>query len=138
MLLFIGERAASFSYSSGHGILISNVSLFIVDQYSQVERICHNTAKMKTQFSTPVLLLASVLPLCSAWGSLGHNTVAYVATNFGMSSYPLLGLFFDEMSVVTKQTKTYFQKLLNDTSADYLASVATWVELPGFRMRANH
>jgi len=56
-------------------------------------------------------LLASGLPSTLAWGALGHETVAYVATNFVASS-----------------TKSYFQSLLGDTSTDYLASVATWAD----------
>ncbi|KAK6582790.1 hypothetical protein PZA11_005198 [Diplocarpon coronariae] len=66
---------------------------------------------MKAQFSAAALLVASILPLCSAWGSLGHTTVAYVATNF-----------------VTDATKTYFQNVLNDTKENYLAGVATWAD----------
>lgn len=46
-----------------------------------------------------------------AWGAFGHETVAYVATNF-----------------VSASTKTYFQTLLGDTSADYLATVSTWAD----------
>lgn len=38
---------------------------------------------MKFELATPVLVLASALPLASAWGTLGHETVAYIATNFG-------------------------------------------------------
>jgi hypothetical protein len=38
---------------------------------------------MKIQFSASVLLVTS-LPLSSAWGNMGHETVAYVATNFGI------------------------------------------------------
>ncbi|EKD13950.1 hypothetical protein MBM_08151 [Drepanopeziza brunnea f. sp. 'multigermtubi' MB_m1] len=61
--------------------------------------------------STSVLLLASTAPFGSAWGTLGHDTIAYVATNF-----------------VSSATKTHFQTLLGDTSANYLASVATWAD----------
>lgn len=46
-----------------------------------------------------------------AWGAMGHETVAYIATNF-----------------VAASTKTYFQSLLGDTSTDYLASVASWAD----------
>lgn len=46
-----------------------------------------------------------------AWGAFGHETVAYVASNF-----------------VSASTKTYFQTLLGDTSADYLATVSTWAD----------
>ncbi|PBP16663.1 hypothetical protein BUE80_DR012526 [Diplocarpon rosae] len=63
------------------------------------------------QLSALVLLVASVLPFCSAWGYLGHTTIAYVATNF-----------------VTDPTKTYFQNVLNDNSENYLAGVATWAD----------
>ncbi|KAB5554924.1 S1/P1 nuclease [Coniochaeta sp. 2T2.1] len=59
----------------------------------------------------PLVLLASSLPSALAWGALGHETVAYVATNF-----------------VASTTKTYFQTLLGDTSTDYLASVASWAD----------
>lgn len=57
------------------------------------------------------LLSAAALPGAMAWGSMGHETIAYIATNF-----------------VATSTKTYFQSLLGDTSADYLASVATWAD----------
>ena len=57
------------------------------------------------------IALASTLPTALAWGAMGHETVAYVATNFVASS-----------------TKTYFQSLLGDTSTDYLASVASWAD----------
>lgn len=56
-------------------------------------------------------LLASGVPAALAWGAMGHQSVAYVATNF-----------------VAPATKTYFQTLLNDTSADYLAGVASWAD----------
>ncbi len=55
--------------------------------------------------------LASVLPSALAWGAMGHETIAYVATNF-----------------VAPTTKTYFQSLLGDTSSNYLASVASWAD----------
>ncbi|OTA63663.1 S1/P1 nuclease [Hypoxylon sp. EC38] len=46
-----------------------------------------------------------------AWGAMGHETVAYIASNY-----------------VSSATKSYFQDLLGDTSADYLASVAAWAD----------
>ncbi|KAK6828008.1 hypothetical protein PG987_011349 [Apiospora arundinis] len=58
--------------------------------------------------TTFLLLLA---PGVQAWGAMGHETVAYVATDF-----------------VAPGTRTYFQTLLGDTSADYLASVASWAD----------
>ncbi|ATZ52163.1 hypothetical protein BCIN_07g06590 [Botrytis cinerea B05.10] len=65
---------------------------------------------MKVQTSA-ALLLSSWVPATYAWGTLGHYTVGYVATNF-----------------VSTATKTYFQDILGDTSADYLASVAAWAD----------
>ena len=55
--------------------------------------------------------LFGALPHVSAWGVLGHDTVAYVASNF-----------------VKPATKAYAQQILGDTSADYLANVATWAD----------
>ncbi|KAI4601086.1 hypothetical protein KJ359_012273 [Pestalotiopsis sp. 9143b] len=57
------------------------------------------------------VLSAAALPGAMAWGAMGHETVAYIATNF-----------------VAASTKTYFQSLLGDTSTDYLASVASWAD----------
>jgi len=37
---------------------------------------------MKSQVSVAVLL-ASSLPTALGWGSLGHETVGYIASNFG-------------------------------------------------------
>lgn len=59
--------------------------------------------------ATFLLLLAA--PGVQAWGAMGHETVAYVATDF-----------------VAAGTRTYFQSLLGDASADYLASVASWAD----------
>lgn len=59
------------------------------------------------------LLMASLplLPQASAWGTLGHDTVAFIAQNF-----------------VSKNTAAFAQQLLNDTSTAYLANVATWAD----------
>lgn len=54
---------------------------------------------------------ALLLPGAQAWGAYGHQTVAYIATNF-----------------VTASTRSYLQSLLGDSSTDYLASVATWAD----------
>ncbi|KAH8596107.1 phospholipase C/P1 nuclease domain-containing protein [Bisporella sp. PMI_857] len=53
----------------------------------------------------------SVLPQAFAWGTLGHTTVAYIASN-----------------LVSPPTKTYFQALLLNTTDSYLANVATWAD----------
>ncbi|RDW84805.1 putative nuclease S1-1 [Coleophoma cylindrospora] len=65
---------------------------------------------MKFQASLSLAILAAI-PRAFAWGTLGHDTVAYIASNF-----------------VTAETATYFQNILGDTSANYLASVATWAD----------
>ncbi|KUJ06891.1 S1/P1 nuclease [Mollisia scopiformis] len=65
---------------------------------------------MKFESTAPIVALAA-LPFASAWGNLGHETVAYIATNF-----------------VSSTTKTYFQNILGDTTTDYLANVATWAD----------
>lgn len=58
-----------------------------------------------------LLLTLGALQGVSAWGVLGHATVAYVAQNF-----------------VTASTKTWAQGILGDTSDDYLASIASWAD----------
>ena len=65
---------------------------------------------MAPRTSTLLPLLAA-LPYASAWGQLGHTTVAYVAQNF-----------------VSAKTATYVQQLLSDTSSAYMANVATWAD----------
>lgn len=57
--------------------------------------------------SSIVLSLAAATSV-SAWGSLGHETVAYIASHY-----------------VVAHTKQWAQSILADTSADYLANVAT-------------
>ncbi|KAK3676363.1 hypothetical protein LTR78_003638 [Recurvomyces mirabilis] len=47
----------------------------------------------------------------NAWGTLGHETVAYIAQDFVQSA-----------------TKTWAQSILGDTSTSYLANVATWAD----------
>ncbi|KAI0385230.1 S1/P1 nuclease [Hypomontagnella monticulosa] len=54
---------------------------------------------------------ACLLPGAVAWGSLGHITVAYIATNF-----------------VKESTTTYFQDVLQNDTEHYLAGVATWAD----------
>ncbi|OCK80816.1 S1/P1 nuclease [Lepidopterella palustris CBS 459.81] len=56
-------------------------------------------------------LILQALPGAFAWGTLGHDTVAYIAQNF-----------------VTSATKTFCQNILADTSTSYLANVATWAD----------
>jgi S1/P1 Nuclease len=56
-------------------------------------------------------LLGSFLPSAYAWGGLGHETVAFIASSF-----------------VDQQTQNFFQGILGDTSPEYLAKVATWAD----------
>jgi hypothetical protein len=56
-------------------------------------------------------LLGAFLPSAYAWGGLGHETVAFIASSF-----------------VDQQTKDFFQTILGDTSPQYMANVATWAD----------
>ncbi|KAI0007404.1 S1/P1 nuclease [Xylariaceae sp. FL0662B] len=59
-----------------------------------------------------VIALGSLLlPGAVAWGSLGHITVAYLASNF-----------------VQEDTAAYLQDLLQNDTEHYLAGVATWAD----------
>ncbi|KAH7087733.1 phospholipase C/P1 nuclease domain-containing protein [Paraphoma chrysanthemicola] len=64
-----------------------------------------------TNLKLTVSLLAILPGYVDAWGSLGHTTVAYIAQNF-----------------VCEKTAKFAKQLLNDTSATYLANVATWAD----------
>ncbi|KAJ2898782.1 hypothetical protein MKZ38_003652 [Zalerion maritima] len=66
---------------------------------------------MAQKLTNVALLALPALPLAGAWGSMGHYTIAYIATSF-----------------VSSDTQAYFQDLLGDTSSDYLANVATWAD----------
>ena len=74
------------------------------------QQLSQTTSTMKSYQIVAVALLAGASNV-AAWGFEGHETVAYVATNFVASS-----------------TKTFFQDILGDTSDDYLASVAAWAD----------
>lgn len=58
-----------------------------------------------------VSILGSLLPSAYAWGGLGHETVAFIASTF-----------------VQQRTKDFLQSILSDTSPQYLANVATWAD----------
>lgn len=62
-------------------------------------------------FSSLALLALATTPSTYAWGTLGHETVAYIASHY-----------------VTSHTKAWAQSILNDTSDSYLANVATWAD----------
>ncbi|KAI9053052.1 hypothetical protein LZ554_003322 [Drepanopeziza brunnea f. sp. 'monogermtubi'] len=57
------------------------------------------------------LLLSSLVRTTIAWGTLGHTTVAYIASNFVQST-----------------TRDFFQDILHNTSDSYLAGIATWAD----------
>ena len=66
---------------------------------------------MKLTLATSIVVLLAHSPVAIAWGSLGHQTVAYVASSF-----------------VQENTRQLFQTILRNTSDSYLASVATWAD----------
>ena len=61
--------------------------------------------------STATLLALATAHGAHAWGTLGHETVAYIAQHY-----------------VSDTTASWAQGILNDTSSSYLASVATWAD----------
>ncbi|KAG7112277.1 Nuclease S1 like protein [Verticillium longisporum] len=58
-----------------------------------------------------VALLSAAAQGTLAWGSLGHVTTAYLASHF-----------------VSNTTEAFFQDLLRNDTADYLANIATWAD----------
>ncbi|KAF2277002.1 uncharacterized protein EI97DRAFT_457740 [Westerdykella ornata] len=60
---------------------------------------------------TAVLAFLSLFTKVSAWGNLGHTTVALIAQNF-----------------VSPRTTQFAQQLLNDSSSTYLGNIATWAD----------
>lgn len=88
--------------------------------------------------SKQLLLAASALPSALGWGDLGHETIAYIASNFGKCLHPhglrqpvcnIASRLTYHVLIVTSATQTYFQKILQDTSSSYLANVSTWVKM---------
>src|ERR1700712_5738904 len=51
------------------------------------------------------------LPTANCWGTLGHTTVAYIASNF-----------------VQPTTRELFQSIIHNDTDSYLAIVATWAD----------
>jgi hypothetical protein len=66
---------------------------------------------MKLTLTAPALLILSSVHHALGWGTLGHETVAFVAQNF-----------------VASDTKAFFSSILKDHSTEYLAKVATWAD----------
>ena len=61
----------------------------------------------------PIILLATLAAATGAraWGSLGHETIAYIAQDH-----------------VSSATEEWAQAILGDTSSSYLANIATWAD----------
>ena len=59
----------------------------------------------------PLFSLLPLLTPAAAWGTLGHDTVAFIAQHF-----------------VSNTTAAFTRSLLNDSSNAYLANVATWAD----------
>ncbi|EGP85473.1 uncharacterized protein MYCGRDRAFT_110348 [Zymoseptoria tritici IPO323] len=57
------------------------------------------------------LVLALPLPGVLAWGNLGHQTIAHLAS-----------------TLIHPSTTTWAQTILNDTSEAYLATISTWAD----------
>ena len=51
------------------------------------------------------------LPGAVAWGTLGHQTVAWIAQSF-----------------ISADTASYVQKALESTASDYMANISTWAD----------
>ncbi|SMY26743.1 unnamed protein product [Zymoseptoria tritici ST99CH_1A5] len=59
----------------------------------------------------PTLLLLLLLPSAYAWGNLGHQTIAHLAS-----------------TLIHPSTTHWAQTILNDTSETYLATISTWAD----------
>jgi hypothetical protein len=66
---------------------------------------------MKLQVSLTLFSVLLALPAAQAWGSMGHEAIAYIAQNF-----------------LTTATATYCKTVLGDSTTSYLANVATWAD----------
>ena len=62
-------------------------------------------------YSTLFLITLTALQRAQAWGTLGHETVGYIAQNF-----------------VKNSTQAWAQAILDDTSSSYLANISTWAD----------
>lgn len=86
--------------------------IVIAFPFCLISQITISILRVKMKFSsTTALCLLTSLPASDAWGSLGHEAVAYVASNF-----------------VATDTKSYFQAILRNETDSYLAGVATWAD----------
>lgn len=85
---------------------------------------------LNMRFQAVVPLLLALAPVISAWGSLGHATIAHVATDFRKHTDLNYNCIVSLLTIQeTVDAATKFQTILADTSTDYLASVASWVSV---------
>jgi len=70
-----------------------------------------NFLAFEMRFNTFILTCTVFLGQVHCWGTLGHTTVALIASN-----------------LVSLDTKVYFQTLLKNETDSYLANVATWAD----------
>jgi S1/P1 Nuclease len=102
-----------FSPISSHKQIFPFISSYLISQTPLPTKIpsqSSEVANMKFTLTTPALLLSSAAST-HAWGTLGHETVAFIAQNF-----------------VAADTKVFFSSILNDYGTEYLAKVATWAD----------
>lgn len=82
----------------------------------------HPYSPLQTIFHSPImphlapiraagLLLTLLTPPARAWGTLGHETIAYIAQSY-----------------VSASTRSYIEGVLSISNSSYMASVATWAD----------
>lgn len=106
----------SFLLAVHSSSLSSSLTLFILELRPAFSLILSPNFKPNTRYTMkfPSTLLVSALlalPGTHAWGSMGHEAIAYIAQNF-----------------LTTATATYCQSVLGDSTTSYLANVATWAD----------
>lgn len=95
------QRSSSINKSQSHIKLLRTAAATM-----RTERT--SLSKMKT---AAVLLLGHLSPLASAWGALGHETVAWIA-----------------QSSVSSTTASAIKGILDNKQSDYMANVSTWAD----------
>ena len=92
---------------SAHASPLNRQPLRQLPQYTLNQNLAY---KMQPQH---LLLLPCLvnLPGAVAWGTLGHQTVAWIA-----------------QSLISSDTASYVQKALDSTASDYMANISTWAD----------
>lgn len=106
---FLESRSDIICFQWLSNLLLSSLLRFLL-RFSSVMFAMALTVMSKTMFSLLFLSLATIHSV-SAWGTLGHETIGYMAQNF-----------------VNNHTQAWAQSILNDTSASYLGKIATWAD----------